>query len=439
MSNGESWKPWEGRLVDGKFLLRQWLGGSDHSAVFLTEAVPRGSDKAAIKLIAVEPADAERRLAQLRETTRLSHPHLIRTFEAGRGQIDGASFVYVVMEHADEDLAEILPQRALEPGEVSDLLPPLLDALAYIHGKGMVHGRIMPSNILAVGDQLKLSCDEIISAETIVPRKTRDAYDAPETESGPVSSASDVWSIGVVLVEALTQSPALAGRIAFGESGVCDRIPEPFRGIARECLQSDPKRRCSLAQIHARLQPAARSVPAPPESKPVPPARGNRWPALAIAVAIVLLLLIGFTFVHPRGKNAAGSPAESAPTPPADNAGLTRPPERAAPEPTVKPRASGAAVARQVMPDVPKRAQNTISGTIKVAVHVDVDSSGKVTSATFRTRGSSPYFAERALKAAKSWEFSPPVVDGQPTTSAWLLQFRFRRSSIQASSQQVKR
>ena len=439
MSNGESWKAWEGRLVDGKFPLHQWLGGSDHSAVFLTEAVPRGSDKAAIKLIAVEPADAERRLAQLRETTRLSHPHLIRTVEAGRGQIDGVSFVYVVMEHADEDLAEILPQRALEPAEVSDLLPPLLDALAYIHGRGMVHGRIMPSNILAVGDQLKLSSDEVIAAETIIPRKTRDAYDAPETESGPVSSASDVWSIGVLLVEALTQSPALAGRIAFGESGVSDRMPEPFRGIARECLQSDPKRRCSLAQIHARLQPAARSVPAPADSKPVPPARGNRWPALAIAVAIVLLLLIGFSFVHSRGKNAAGSPAESAPTPPADNAAVARPPEPAAPEPSVKPRASGAAVARQVMPDVPKRAQNTISGTIKVAVHVAVDSSGKVTSATFRTRGSSPYFAERALKAAKSWEFSPPLVDGQPTASAWLLQFRFRRNSIQASSQQVKR
>jgi len=91
------------------------------------------------------------------------------------------------------------------------------------------------------------------------------------------------------------------------------------------------------------------------------------------------------------------------------------------------------------MPDVPRSAQNTISGTIKVTVHVDVDSSGKVTAATFRTRGSSRYFAESAMKAAKSWQFSPPLVDGQPTASAWLLQFRFRRSSIQASSQQVKR
>ena len=439
MSNVESWKSWEGRLVAGKFPLHQWLGGSDHSAVFLTETAPQGSEKAAIKLIVAEAAEMERQMAQLCETTRLSHPHLMRSFEAGRGQIDGASFVYVVMEHADEDLAEILPQRALGGGEISDLLPPPLDALAYIHGRGMVHGRIRPANILAVGDQLKLSSDQIIAAETIVARKNRDAYDAPETESGPVSAASDVWSIGVAVVAALTQSPAWAERIASGESGVSDRIPEPVRGIARECLQADPKRRCSLAQIHARLQPAARSVPAPAEPKPVPPARSNRWPALAIAVAIVLLVLIGFGLVHSRGKNATGSAAETAGTPPADAARVTPAPERTPAEPPAPPKASSAAVARQVMPDIPKRAQNTISGTIKVAVHVEVDPYGQVTSARFKTRGSSRYFAESALKAAKSWQFSPPLVDGQPTASAWLLQFRFRRSSIQASAQQVKR
>ena len=439
MSNRESWKSWEGRLVAGKFPLRQWLGGSDHSAVFLTENAPQDSGKAAIKLIVAEPADMERQLANLGETTRLSHPHLVRTFEAGRGQIDGASFVYVVMEHADEDLAEILPQRALEAGEASELLPPLLDALAYLHGKGMVHGQIRPANVLAVGDQLKLSSDQIIPAGTIVARKNRDAYDAPETGSGPVSAASDLWSIGVTLVAALTQSPALAERIASGDAGASDGIPEPFRGIARECLQADASRRCTLAQIHARLQPAARSVPAPAEPKTMPRDRSNRWPALAIAVGIVLLVLVGLGFVHSRGKNTSGSAAETAETPPADAARVTSAPERTTAEPPAPPKPTSAAVARQVMPDVPRSAQNTISGTIKVTVHVDVDSSGKVTSATFRTRGSSRYFAESAMKAAKSWQFSPPLVDGQPTASAWLLQFRFRRSSIQASSQQVKR
>jgi hypothetical protein len=42
------------------------------------------------------------------------------------------------------------------------------------------------------------------------------------------------------------------------------------------------------------------------------------------------------------------------------------------------------------------------------------------------------------MNAAKRWEFSPPQVDGQPTASAWLLQFRFKRTSIQVSPQLLK-
>ena len=58
MSNPGLWKTWEGRIVDGKFPLRHWLGGSEHSAVFLTERPGPPSSKAAIKLIAADGAQA---------------------------------------------------------------------------------------------------------------------------------------------------------------------------------------------------------------------------------------------------------------------------------------------------------------------------------------------------------------------------------------------
>jgi TonB family protein len=73
-----------------------------------------------------------------------------------------------------------------------------------------------------------------------------------------------------------------------------------------------------------------------------------------------------------------------------------------------------------------------------VAVQVQVDPSGKVSSAKFKSRGSSRYFAERALKAAQQWEFSAPEAGGQPASSTWLLQFRFNRKSIQVTPQRVK-
>jgi TonB family protein len=91
-----------------------------------------------------------------------------------------------------------------------------------------------------------------------------------------------------------------------------------------------------------------------------------------------------------------------------------------------------------VLPDVPRSAQHTIRGTIKVVVRVQVDPSGKVAAATLKSPGSSRYFANQALKAAERWEFSAPEVNGQPTVSTWLLQFRFKRTSIQASPQRVK-
>lgn len=187
---------WEGR-VDGKFPLRQWLGGSDHSAVFLTERPGQPGQKVAIKLIAAD-ADADLQLSRWRAAVQLSHPHLMRIYDAGRCRLDGRPLLYLITEYAEEDLAQILPQRALAPAEVTDLLPALLDALAYLHDKGFVHGRVKPSNVHAMDDQLKLSADQIVSFAELNPVPSRrDVYDAPETAAGIVSPAGDVWSIGV--------------------------------------------------------------------------------------------------------------------------------------------------------------------------------------------------------------------------------------------------
>ena len=80
MSKPDTWKAWEGRVVEGKYPLRQWLGGSGHSAVFLTEFAERPSQRVAIKLIRVDEGNGEPQLSQLQVTKKLSHPHLIRTF-----------------------------------------------------------------------------------------------------------------------------------------------------------------------------------------------------------------------------------------------------------------------------------------------------------------------------------------------------------------------
>ena len=450
MSKPESWKIWEGRSVGGKFPLRQWLGGSDHSAVFTTERP--GAAKAAIKLIAVEPGYAEQELTRIRAAIKLSHPNLIRVFEAGRGQIESDSFVYIVMELADEDLGQILPLRALSPDEVSDLLPPLLQSLSYLHSKGFVHSRIKPSNILALGNQLKLSADQITSLAETSGARRRDVYDAPESAAGLLSPASDIWSLGVTLVAALTQNVTLAEQTAPAGRSLPETIAEPYRSIARESLQLDPKRRITLQQIQARLQPGAAPAPAATKAAPAPtpatpaqksapvvPSTDKRTPLIALAGVVVAIVII-FALLRSRGNNTpppsnpdTGAPATAINKPSASPGEPSRDTETT-PAPSARSAAAVANVKHRVIPDIPKSARNTIHGTIKVSVHVDVGPDGKVVAAKFKTSGPSHYFAQKALKAAEQWQFAP-----QSDATAWLVNFYFRRGGTDAASQPVSR
>jgi TonB family protein len=462
MSNPESWKSWEGGVVGGKFPLRQWLGGSDHSAVFLTDRHGHSDQKAAIKLIAEIPAESERQRARWRAAAQLSHPDLIRIDEIGRCQMNGTSLLYVVMEYAEEDLSQILPQRALAAAEVTEMLPPLLDALSYLHGKGFVHTRIKPSNVLAVGDLLKLSTDQATApVESGSEGTRRDVYDAPETASGIVSAAGDMWSVGAMLVEALTQKPPFAPETAPRDRGVPASVPEPFRGIARECLHDDPKRRCSIADIKARMQPAARSVPDPTPVTAAPTPARNDWSMGRVLLPIAILLIFGlgvralykaFSRKPPTGgqyklvapSSAPDTTAATPMTPSAKPAASARSAVPAAPvrQPAAPPKKAAASqgeVLLRVMPDVARSAQNTITGTIKVDARVDVDATGKVTAVKLARPGPSKYFAGLAEKAAEKWQFSPLGADGKASESTWMLRFRFKRTSTQVDAARVSR
>ena len=449
MSKVETWKTWEGRVVGGKFPLRQWLGGSEHSAVFLTEVSGQPSQKAAIKLFEGSDAEASRHLARLEPATKFGHPHLLHVYDAGYSEMERTSIVYVVMEYAEEDLSQILPQRALTPGEVSDMLIPLLDALAYLHARGYVHGHIKPSNVLAVQDQLKLSVDQITEAtDTNLPRRRMGMYDAPEILSGVATPESDIWSIGVTIVAALTQSVPGTGP-AEADPNIAETIPEPFRTISRECLHIDPKKRCTLPELQARLQPAGRPAPAPTQITSVTPIpvdeERGKW-RFVIPLAALLVVAIAWAIWHWGSSSEGSTKTQSAPVQqtPVQQAETPRSPATR-PQPSkpdsaknslVEATAPGS-VRHQVLPDISRGSRGTISGTIKVTVDVDADAAGKVTDAHLKSAGPSRFFAGKALMAAKEWEFTPPETDGKPSPSSWLVEFHFKRSGTQASAQRV--
>jgi serine/threonine-protein kinase len=245
---------WVGRVIDGRFILLQWLGDSGWSGVFLTDLYEPGSRKAAIKLISADVGEAETYIAGWAATKTLSHPHLMTPLHTGRYQIDAAVLLYAVTEYAEEVLSEIIPERPLTPSEVKDMLVPILDALSYLHGKGFVHGHLKPSNIMAVEDQVKLSGDSLQVTGQFGKRSLAlTVYDAPEVATETISPAVDVWSLGVTLVEVLTQHPPVWDRSTSKEPFVPECIPQPFADIAKECLRSDHARRCTISDVKDRL------------------------------------------------------------------------------------------------------------------------------------------------------------------------------------------
>ena len=265
----DSWKDCEGQIIDGEFTLLEHLGGSDHSVVFLTQRGKNKSEQAAIKFVQADPATAEIQLSRWKQAADISHPNLIRLFESGRCHLAGMDLLYVVMENAPENLAQFLPERALSPAETRDMLEPFVETLTHLHGNGFIHGRIRPGNILAIDDQLKLSSDSLsrIGEPQILLGKT-DAYTAPEgVASG--SPTGDVWSLGVTLIETLTQH--LPEQKDQEELKVSDSVPQPFLDIARHSLRRDPQSRWTVAEISARLNPPAPKVSAPAIPDPIKP------------------------------------------------------------------------------------------------------------------------------------------------------------------------
>jgi TonB family protein len=251
------WKQCEGQVIDNRFRLQQYLGGTDDSAVFLTQLADPQSQKAAIKFIPAGTT-ADLQISLWRRTMQLVHPHLLRIFDIGRCRLSNRDRLYVVMEHAEEDLSQILPQRSLTASEAREMLEPVLDALVFLHGHGLVHSRIKPSNILATADQLKLSSDTLFPiGESRKPSRKFDAHDAPETAVSPLSAAADVWSLGMTLVETLTQQAPALQPGSQADPVVPDMLPQPFLDIARHALRREPRRRWTIPEIAARLNPMA--------------------------------------------------------------------------------------------------------------------------------------------------------------------------------------
>ena len=442
----EDWTRWQGHVINGVFPLGRYLGCSDHSGVFLTRSAQRGLSEVAIKLVPADRAFAELQLPRWKRAGSLAHPHLLGMFESGGCQLEGLPYLYTVMEYADQTLAQLLLHRALTDEEAREMLPPILDALAFLHGRNLLQGDLKAANILVVGDQLKLASDTIRRVgEGKIRAHSRSDFPEDRQEGG--STAADIRALGLSLFEALTRS----SRSGLGEpSGAVVLPPDfspAFRDVVTRCLNPDEEVRPSATELLAWVgkpapaplqpmtlvepepgtpQPAPSQPPVPP---PVAPAETRPAPAtteslkrrslLTMVLWMAVILAVAWTGARLfSGRRASDPPAPAVQSPGGSllqtpGEAFSAPPPPRIPVPAVsttrpdRGATTAFAALHEATPDVSPSASRSIRGHIKVWVRVALNQDGSVSDAVAERAGPSRYFERVAVEAARKWTFPP--------------------------------
>ena len=577
---------WEGRVIEGRFPLLKRLGGTENCGLYFT--VLQGMQEAIIQLIATDATQAETDLAQWTFAQSLTHPNLARVLAAGQCVLDGKSLVYVVGEPSSTNLAAIIESGPIEVRQAKEIFDPIVDALKYLHGKGVVHGHLNPANIHFAGSKPRLLLTDLVIAGD-VKRSISEAgnYDAPEMQNGIVTAASDIWSLGLTIWEAMTQAPPFADGLRDDAPEVPRSLPSPFREIVQECLRRDPARRGTLDDIQAQLgvrdsevvskatptamvdapaivmetvlpaeipraaseiSVAERPVVSEPEPGRFESEASSEAPLFSGALAhfeeahlpqsrvmpyvFVLLAVIAIGAVwalrehrswfspaavtesgaavsasaaqkqatepvapaagqaqstHAEPPQPDGGHTEPATEPggqsgkqpesvsqtqpastddPGQMSGVSHPPTGSQPSnepgladgtahpdsensheaspkalrvpaategPRTELNAQGS-VAERIMPAVSPGAREGMTRPVEVLLRVTVNEKGTVADASYVVPGPGNYFARVAQRAALGWKFQPPVQNGEPERSVWMLKFKFERAGTEATA-----
>ncbi len=249
------WNELEGRNIHGRHALLRLVRSEGRTAWFESEAGDPAGTPATISLIEAL-TDADEVTERLEAAQGLQHENLVGITKVGQITLDNTLFVYAVMAHIEQSLADVLQDQALSAEEGREVAEALVAALTVIHQKGMSHGHVEAASVLATEQAVKLRSDCL------------------QLNTG--GQADDVAGIGVTLFHAFTQRKALTATDA-----QINRIPAPFAEIVRNTFA----RRWTLAQVANALKPAA--VPIPPV--PAAPAAPAATPVSSVTSAPEIL------------------------------------------------------------------------------------------------------------------------------------------------------
>jgi len=275
-------------LFDGRYKIVRKLGAGGMANVYLAEDQELGR-RVAIKILNDRHANDEQFVERFRREAKnaagLSHPNIVSIFD--RGEAEGT--YYIAMEYLDgRSLKELISGRGPAPINVAvDYARQILAALRIAHRQGLVHRDIKPHNVLVDGEG-RVKVTDFGIARAGPSQMTEEGsiigtaqYLSPEQAQGaPVTPASDLYSVGIVLYELLTGSVPFAGespvelamkhlsKVPEPPSRIRPEVPRDLDFVVMRALAKAPSERYQSAdEMDADLARVARGVAVSPETE----------------------------------------------------------------------------------------------------------------------------------------------------------------------------
>jgi serine/threonine protein kinase len=328
-----------GSLVDGRYRVEEPLGSGAASRVYraVDEVLDRPVALKVFPQTGDEPAGRapDDHLREARLLARLDHPHLVELYDAGEDDGIGWTVMRLV---GGGTLADRCRTGPLPCAEVAAVGAQVAGALAYAHAHGIVHRDVKPANVLLEPDGSALLADLGIARLVGASRTTAvgmilgtPAYLSPEQVRGePVTVASDVYSLALVLVECLAGAPPYPGdgvetalaRLSRPPVVPAD-VPPALAGLLTEMTATQAGARPTAAEVARRLAVVAEQPgptrrllvpPVPPEPRrraDRPDDRGGRVGAFTWLVALALAGLLGAVLLTALAMGALRGPGSA--------------------------------------------------------------------------------------------------------------------------------
>jgi eukaryotic-like serine/threonine-protein kinase len=291
-----------GALLADRYRIGSLLGAGGMSFVHRAVDETLGREVAVKALIrtSAEPVELERIGAEIDLLATLSHRALVTLYDAGTAVLEARTVTYLVMELVDGPTLGMRASAAsIAPIDLAHMAQDLAEALVVVHAHGVVHRDIKPANILLApsvvpgreftakladfGIAAIIDGDRLTDTGTVLGTA---AYLSPEQAAGgAVGLASDIYSLGLVLLEAITGRREYPGPLMESLSARQSRDPHVpgaigyrWKSLLTAMTARDPGTRPTA-------QAVLESLAAAPDELPVVPPRAATQPPPAAAAA----------------------------------------------------------------------------------------------------------------------------------------------------------